>query len=1035
MNIQNNRHNDDINKWLDRLANKPEAKDTAPQNKRAIYTLKPLQNNPYNNDAAFLVNSISTSILKNGFFGKTQKHISKSTVSHSYSVPDYVTPTDVMLIKLMDSLNNQYYTSSEGCYIPAGEGSILLLDMLLDTKKCYLLGETIPEHYLRRGEQKHGSIRWKVDPEGNQTAYAEIDDMREPLILMLDPIYYICQESYTIGILDLGMDSKKAAILLKAPSIKPTQTQFVKQKLSSLLPSDIANDSTILPKELTIRNDDTPPQPRLTLKGLTIQPQRKSYWEHVSVGKEATIGAAELYFNYPGKNFAHDDKSKEFTRFKGGEVLLTKRNFIAENEAMQLLHNCGISLHLRSVEDYYKMKKADYSCITIGANNADFHKNKKLPAAWEDFIENKLPLLKEQGWIVKIDPSFPYNVVHIADADNFYTEIDEGGIDWFGLELGVIINEEKLNLIPILLDFMKKDKDIFNTVKNLPKKGTFSIFLQDGRQLAMPVERAKLLFETLKNIFSFHNIDSKGDKLKLSKMDAVLLAEMEAASKALNMRWVGGEKLRTLGQNLKDFTSIAKILPPKTFHGELRLYQQEGVNWLQFLRKYGLAGILADDMGLGKTVQILAHIALEKSSNRLNKPFLVIAPTSVVVNWRIEAERFVPDLKILTLHGTSRKKHYDHINDYDLVLTTYPLLARDKEILLKLEYHTIVLDEAQTIKNSRAQITQVANQLKASNRICLTGTPMENHLGELWSLFNFLLPGYLGTAKEFTQYFRNNIEKGGSSAHSEALMKRIKPFILRRTKQEVTQELPPKTEIMHMIELDGAQRDLYEAIRVSMHSKIQKEIAAHGVEKSHIILLDALLKLRQVCCDPSLLKLDAAKDVTESAKLTELMNMIVPMIEEGRKILLFSQFTSMLALIVQKLKAHKIDYVTITGETKDRETPVRQFQEGKVPLFLISLKAGGTGLNLTAADTVIHYDPWWNPAVENQATDRAYRIGQDKPVFVYKLITSQTVEEKIIEMQNRKRKLMDSLFDASAKASSKLTAEDIMVLFEPNVPV
>ncbi len=506
---------------------------------------------------------------------------------------------------------------------------------------------------------------------------------------------------------------------------------------------------------------------------------------------------------------------------------------------------------------------------------------------------------------------------------------------------------------------------------------------------------------------------------------------MEAASQALNMRWFGGNHIRKIGSRLKEMDTIKNVTPPDTFKGTLRPYQQDGLNWLQFLREFGLAGILADDMGLGKTVQVLAHITTEKAGNRLLKPILVIAPTSLMVNWRIEAEKFAPDLKVLTLHGTNRKSHFKDISKYDLVLTTYPLLTRDKDNLIKEKFHSIILDEAQTIKNSRAKITQIANQLTADYRLCMTGTPLENHLGELWSLFNFLLPGYLGSSDQFRTLFRTPIEKNGNQERAEFLAKRVKPFMLRRTKKEVVTELPPKTEIIRRVELEGGQRDLYETIRISMHEKVRQEIATRGVEKSHIIVLDALLKLRQVCCDPTLLKtVEAAKKVEISAKLDELMDFLPQMIKEGRKILLFSQFTSMLALIQERLAKLNIDYVMITGQTTDRETPVRKFQEGEVPLFLISLKAGGTGLNLTAADTVIHYDPWWNPAVEDQATDRAYRIGQDKPVFVYKMITTGTVEDKILEMQEIKRQRANILFDPS-KGSSAFTAEDIQALFEP----
>jgi SNF2 family DNA or RNA helicase len=585
--------------------------------------------------------------------------------------------------------------------------------------------------------------------------------------------------------------------------------------------------------------------------------------------------------------------------------------------------------------------------------------------------------------------------------------------------------------VPILLKLLKTQKDIIDIIEGFEEDEPLLVEMDDGRQLALPPDRTRTLLKVISSLFTFHGTLSDEEMLRLQVRDAALLAEIESAAESLNLRWFGGERLRQIGNRLKTITTINHIPVPKSFQGELRSYQQDGLNWLQFLREFGLAGILADDMGLGKTVQVLSHIAVEKEAGRLTKPFLVIAPTSLMVNWRIEAERFLPDLKVLTLHGDARKAHFKDIAQYDLVLTTYPLLPRDKAALVACDFHSIILDEAQTIKNARAKITQIVNQLKATHRLCMTGTPLENHLGELWSLFNFILPGYLGKEDQFRSLFRYPIERDGNMVQAETLAKRVKPFMLRRTKQEVVTELPPKTEIVRMIELEGGQRDLYEVIRISMHDRVRQEIALKGVEKSHIIVLDALLKLRQVCCDPSLLKtVETAKKVKESAKLDELMDFLPSMLEEGRKVLLFSQFTSMLEIIEQQLTSKGIEYVKITGDTKDRETPVRRFQGGEVSLFLISLKAGGTGLNLTAADTVIHYDPWWNPAVEDQATDRAYRIGQDKPVFVYKLITSGTVEEKILDMQSTKRQRANILFDSN-RSSSAFSVDDIQALFEP----
>jgi SNF2 family DNA or RNA helicase len=438
-------------------------------------------------------------------------------------------------------------------------------------------------------------------------------------------------------------------------------------------------------------------------------------------------------------------------------------------------------------------------------------------------------------------------------------------------------------------------------------------------------------------------------------------------------------------------------------------------------------------MGLGKTVQTLAHLLLEKQQGRDTLPTLIVAPTSLMGNWRREAERFTPDLSLLLLHGIDRKEYLEKLNDYNIILTTYALIRRDLETLQNYRFHYIVLDEAQAIKNPKSLTTQGVCSLKSNHRLCLTGTPMENHLGELWSMYHFLMPGYLGPMNRFTRQFRNPIEKEGDGTRMQQLQKRIKPFLLRRTKQAVAQELPEKTEIVRSIILDGKQRDLYESIRLSMDKKVRDEIRKKGLARSHIMILDALLKLRQVCCDPHLVALDRAKKVKQSAKMDLLMEMLPEMIEEGRKILIFSQFTKMLAIIENAIQQQHITYSKLTGQTRKRDEAIDYFQNGPAKVMLISLKAGGVGLNLTAADTVIHYDPWWNPAVENQATDRAHRIGQDKSVFVYKLICENTVEDKIIALQQKKQALADNMYGDTGKAQQGplLSAEDLENLLKP----
>jgi SNF2 family DNA or RNA helicase len=342
------------------------------------------------------------------------------------------------------------------------------------------------------------------------------------------------------------------------------------------------------------------------------------------------------------------------------------------------------------------------------------------------------------------------------------------------------------------------------------------------------------------------------------------------------------------------------------------------------------------------------------------------------------------------------------------------------------------LDEAQNIKNASTHAAQIVGQLNTRHRLCLSGTPLENHLGELWSLFHFLMPGFLGSQKQFSRLFRTPIEKLGDIERSSQLRRRITPFMLRRAKSLVAQELPPKVETVLRVELSGKQADLYETIRLSMEKAVREALANQGMARSQITILDALLKLRQVCCDPRLVSLELAKKIKVSAKLEQLMQMLPEMLAEGRKILLFSQFTSMLSLIEAELIKLNIKWVKLTGQSQNRDALIERFTSGEVPLFLISLKAGGVGLNLAQADTVIHYDPWWNPAAENQATDRAHRIGQTQSVWVVKLVAQGTIEERILSLQERKAELAQSMYSGSLGRKQPLfTENDLQELLKP----
>ena len=645
-------------------------------------------------------------------------------------------------------------------------------------------------------------------------------------------------------------------------------------------------------------------------------------------------------------------------------------------------------------------------------------------AEWTVFMRDAVPALRDAGWEIGFDDDFRHYALEVEAWDAELVE-SEGG--WFNLDMGIVVEGERMPLAPLLATLFRKDPRWLDggNLYQIDDDELIELRTPKQRRIHVPAARLKPLAATLIDLFEGFTGEPT---LRVSRFDAPRLAELNDTA-----RWEfrGQRDVLALAEKLSAAQGIGPIEAPVGLGLELRAYQKEGLAWLQFLREQNLSGILADDMGLGKTAQALAHLLLEKEAGRLDRPALIVLPTSLVFNWKNEAARFAPGLSVLSLHGAERKGHFSEIPQHDVVLTTYPLLWRDAAELIPHAYHLLILDEAQTVKNARSQGAEVVRKINARHRLCLTGTPLENHLGELWSQFDFLLPGFLGGSGAFAKYWRTPIEKQGDIERRNLLARRIRPFILRRKKEDVARELPPKTVIVRKVELAGAQRDLYEAVRAAMDAMVREEVANKGFGRSQIVILDALLKLRQVCCDPRLVKSAAAQRVKERAKLDLLMTMLPEQVDEGRRVLLFSQFTSMLALIEAELTRTGLPFIKLTGDTADRETPIRRFQAGEVPIFLISLKAGGVGLNLTAADTVIHFDPWWNPAVENQATDRAHRLGQDKPVFVYKLIVAGSIEEKILALQERKAELASGILSSEPGIELKFGEEDIAALFAP----
>ncbi len=461
----------------------------------------------------------------------------------------------------------------------------------------------------------------------------------------------------------------------------------------------------------------------------------------------------------------------------------------------------------------------------------------------------------------------------------------------------------------------------------------------------------------------------------------------------------------------------------------LRPYQKHGVAWLQFLRENGFGGILADEMGLGKTLQTLAFLRFVREKNPTAAPMLIVCPTSLVFNWMAEAKKFTPELKMLALHGPNRHPLFDQISQSDIVVTSYALARRDAERYRDFEFDTVVLDEAQHIKNRETQNAQAVKAVKSTHRLVLTGTPLENSVLDLWSVFDFLMPGYLGGAKDFRERYEIPITKSKDAAAQQLLSRRLRPFLLRRLKKEVAADLPAKIEQVSFCELTPEQRGVYQQVIEASRKEVLEAVGAQGLAKSRMVVLTALLRLRQVCCDLRLLKLENVNAATASSKLEMFGELLEEVIDGGHRVLVFSQFVTMLGLLKERLASEGIEYCYLDGSTTNRAAVVSQFQtNAAIPVFLISLKAGGVGLNLTGADTVIHFDPWWNPAVEDQATDRAHRIGQTKVVTSYKLITRDTVEEKMLTLQNRKREIIQSTIGGEEEFAAALNWDEIQEL-------
>ena len=921
------------------------------------------------------------------------------------AVFDDATDADRQILQLLRAIpeSSRYTFSFSASVILGGQAGLMTLTLAASTGRLFADdGRGGPGVPLNWGPPFELNWHWQEVPspagvEAGWALRAKLDQPGAKLCLNNPPLYLDIAQGVCGPVQSKDLTPAQLDVLLKAPPLKPSALQKhqgeLMQRLGKLpLPPVL--------QALTTLSDITP------VACLHLTPSLPEDAPYVGLIE------AELRFDYAGhKGWWAGQGNSVVVENTQGKCLL-HRDTEAEFDAVARLFELGFHA-------------GEQGLFGIPGEHSQ--------QDWLHWADNGYSELREAGFKVTLHDSLKNWITH---ADTLDVQLKPEGEEdatspWFELSLGMEINGQRHNILPWLPDLIaaaaNSPLDPDTQLPNIPPFVYLRNTLGEGF-IRLPTDTLKPWMAALLELVGDRSHDFTGESLKLSRLDAL----RTGAALGEGAVWDGAQALTDMVKRLSGRAELPEVPVPESVQAQLRPYQQQGVNWLQFLREHGLGGILADDMGLGKTLQTLVHIQIEKDAGRLTHPALIIAPVSLMGNWRRETERFCPQLRCLVIHGQERHLVADTMHGFDVVVAPYSLLARDRDRWLEAQWHLVVLDEAQNIKNASTQAAQVASQLQTRHRLCLSGTPMENHLGEIWSLFHFLMPGFLGSQARFKEIFRTPIEKLGDPERLHQLRARITPFMLRRTKSVVAHELPPKVETVMRVELSGQQADLYETIRLGMEKTVREALVSKGLAKSQITILDALLKLRQVCCDPKLLKLDAAKKVKTSAKLEQLMAMLPEMLAEGRRILLFSQFTSMLTLIEAELKKLGIASVKLTGASQKRDELIEQFTSGQVPLFLISLKAGGVGLNLPQADTVIHYDPWWNPAVEAQATDRAHRIGQTNSVWVVKLVAQGTIEERILALQERKASLAESMYSGATGRKEPLFSEnDLAELLKP----
>ena len=876
--------------------------------------------------------------------------------------------------------------------------------------------------FLHEEASRAAEFHWQGQEGGTQELRLLESETSKPLIALpaASPIW-LDPASGAFGVMETALEPAQLLVLLRAPKIPAEIAAEVSARLMGLQGPMIP-----APKSIGVEmRQGRDPVPVLQLFGMRGHRQIGEAWRREK--KAVVQPALRLQFDYDGQ--IAKAGSEQALRFKEGDTIVTlHRDAVAEAATHLALQGCGAML-VQLLEHHSFGKQATAGDRVFVEDEWDGERlvfSTALTPALQ-FIGQRVPRLREAGWRIEVDATWPLKLIDApVQVQARIGSGGAGGLFDFGLSLRA--GDEEADLAPLVAEILAalppdlSDDDIAAPeFEGLVAQTPCYLPLRDGRHVQVDLRQMTDLLRVL--------LRSLGLLTKIHPGEAGQVSDLAEALAGCGIPFEGGAELLDLGRRLNALKSPDAIPLPPTVNAVLRPYQSTGYGWLSALSDTGFGGLLADDMGLGKTLQALALLAKCHLQDGAPRPSLLIVPTSLARAWARQAEQFVPDLKVVVLQGQSRKSLFDRIDAAHLVISTYPLLHRDHDILLTRDWELAILDEAQAVKNPASTAAKRIRDIRARMRLALTGTPMENTLTDLWALFDWLVPGLLGDRKSFRAQVLLPIEKEGDTQAQARLNRRIQPFILRRTKDQVALDLPAKTEITELIPLGAKQRALYETVRMAMDARVREAIAARGLQGSQITILDALLKMRQACCDPLLLK-DGVR-LEESAKRARLMDMLESLVQEGRKVLVFSQFVQMLRLIETDVTSRGWSYEWLTGDTVERDGAVTRFQAGSAQIFLISLKAGGVGLTLTEADTVILYDPWWNPAVERQAMDRAHRIGQTKAVFVYRLVAEGTVEEAIITLQARKQALSDALFDGGSADPIGLDMDIIGELFRP----